>query len=90
MTETIYTSKQVAYIGNIGWSTNTKHIVWVQECKCDKFEGTHSHSSPWAACKPNTGMHYRIGPVTQVRHTAPTAENITCKACLKILEERKV
>lgn len=73
------------YIGNIGWSTNTKHIVIVDECDCDKFEGVHSHTDPYAVCKPNTGMHYKIGPVTQVRHSEPTTDNITCKKCLENL-----
>lgn len=77
------------YIGNIGWSGNTKHIVVVGECDCEKFEGIHSHSDPYTACKPNTGMHYRIGGVTQIKHVEPTTENVTCKNCLSRLVEAK-
>lgn len=77
------------YIGNIGWSTNTKHIIIVGECDCDKFEGIHSHSDPYAACKPNLGTHYHIGPVTQIKHVEPTIENITCKTCLESLQGAK-
>lgn len=74
------------YIGNIGWSGSTKHVVIVGECDCEKFEGIHSHSDPYALCKPNRGMHYRIGPVTQVRKIEATTENVTCKACLKQMQ----
>lgn len=74
------------YIGNIGWSGAAKHIILVGECDCDKFEGIHSHSDARALCKPNTGMHYRIGPVTQIKHVEPTKENVTCKKCLEGLK----
>ena len=72
-----------SYIGNIGWSGNAKHIVIVDECTCEKFEGVHSHTDAYAICKPNLGYHYTIGGVTQIKKIAPTLENITCKSCLR-------
>lgn len=71
------------YIGKIGWSGTSTHIVFVDECDCEKFEGTHSHADPYAGCKQNLGMHYRIGPVTQIKRVEPTTANVTCKQCLK-------
>jgi len=74
------------YIGYLGWSGNSVHIISVGECDCEKFEGIHSHSDPYAACKPNTGMHYRIGVVNRIRKVEPTKENVTCKNCLEHLK----
>lgn len=77
------------YIGNIGWSGTAKHMVRVDECNCEKFDGTHSHSDAYAVCKPHLGMHYRIGAVTQLRKVKATAENVTCKQCLEVVKRVK-
>lgn len=66
------------YTGNIGWSSPTKHAVHVNEHE----DGNSFSGTPHALCAPNTGMHYRIGGITQLKRVQATHENVTCKKCL--------
>jgi hypothetical protein len=70
------------YIGYLGWSTSTLHAVRVDELE----DGSGYRTEPYAICKPNTFRHYRIGLVNRIRRTQATAENVTCKDCIRRLQ----
>jgi hypothetical protein len=70
---------QKLYTGNLGWTSTTVHAVRVHEYE----DGKSYNGEPYAICAPNTGMHYRIGRVTNIRQEAATRDNVTCKKCLK-------
>lgn len=70
------------YVGRLGWSTNTKHVIVVDEL----VDGSGYKGEPYAICKPFTTRHYRIGAVNAIQRVDPTGR-ITCKDCLRRMTE---